>query len=216
MENVITTSNISWLNVVGFASYNCNTLIGSKESVLTKLRDKNSNIFSIGCTCLCVKDGVKALQFKVEDLLVDIFYFFYHSSKRIQEFKAFQEFTKVNEDKILKHFPTKWLSLEKVVNRTLSHLTALKSHFASYEDVEKTSKVKSIYDRLHDPMTSLILNFLAFILPHINRFNVIFQTEQFMIASLLPEMDRLLPTFIVKFVQMRCVKSCLDLKDVDF
>ena len=101
------------------------------------------------------------------------------------------------------------------MNRTLSHLPALKSYFASHKDVEKTGKVKSIHDRLHDPMTSLILNFLAFILPHINRFNVIFQTEQCMIGDWLPEMDRLLRTFIVKFVHMRCVKSCLNLKEVD-
>ena len=71
VENVITTSNIPWLNVVGFTSDNCNTMIGSKQSVLTKLRDKNPNVFSIGCIChlasLCVKDGVKALQFKVDD-----------------------------------------------------------------------------------------------------------------------------------------------------
>ena len=83
-ENVVTTNNIHWLNVVGFASDNCNTLIGSKESVLTRLRDKNPNVFSIRCFChpasLCAKDGVKALQFKVDDLLVDIFYFFHHSS----------------------------------------------------------------------------------------------------------------------------------------
>ena len=143
-ENVVTTNNIHWLNVVGFASDNCNTLIGSKESVLTRLRDKNPNVFSIRCFChpasLCAKDGVKALQFKVDDLLVDIFYFFHHSSQRIQEFRAFQEFTEVDEDRILKHCPTTWLSLEKVVNRTLSHLPALKSYFASHKDVVKTGK----------------------------------------------------------------------------
>ena len=195
-------------------------MIGSKESVLTKLRDKNTNVFSIGRICyiasLCVKDGIKALQFKVDDLLVDIFYFFHHSSKRKQEFKAFQEFTEVDEDRILKHCPTRWLSLEKVVNRTLSHLPALKSYFASHKDVEKTGKVKSIHDKLHDLLISLILNFLAFIVHHINKFNVIFQTEQCMIGDLLPEMDRLLRTFTVKLVQMRCIESCLNLKEVDF
>ena len=47
VENVITTSNISSLNVVGLASNNYKAMIGSKESVLTKLRDKNPNIFCI-------------------------------------------------------------------------------------------------------------------------------------------------------------------------
>ena len=131
---------------------------------------------------------------------MDIFCFFHHSLKQIQEFKACQDFTEVDKDRILKHCPTRWLSLEKVVNRTLSHLPALNSYFASDKDVEKAGKVKYIHDRLHDSMTSLILNFLAFILSHINKFNVIFQTEQCMIENLMPKMDRLLRTFIVKFV----------------
>ena len=37
-----------------------------------------------------------------------------------------------------------------------------------------------------------------------------------MIGDLLPVMDKLLQTFIVKFVRMRCIKSCLNLKVVDF
>ena len=37
-----------------------------------------------------------------------------------------------------------------------------------------------------------------------------------MIGDLFLEMDRLLQTVIVKFIQMRCVKSCLNLKEVDF
>ena len=139
----------------------------SKTSIIQSLyltRSPYPNVFSIGCifhlASLYVKDGVKALQFKVYDLLVDSFYFFHHSSKRIQEFKAFQEFTEVDEDRILKHCPARWLSLEKVVNRTLSHLPALKSYFESHKDVEKIGKVKSIHDRLHDSTTSVIFNFL--------------------------------------------------------
>ena len=44
-------------------------MIGSKESVLTKLRDKNHNVFSIGCICHLasrrVKDDVKLSSSKL-------------------------------------------------------------------------------------------------------------------------------------------------------
>ena len=209
-------NNIPWANVIGFASDNCNTMVGSKDSVLTRLRAENPRIFSIGCIChlanLCIKDGVKELPINVDDLLVDIFYFFRHSSKRIQDFKEFQEFTETDEQRILKHCPTRWLSLEKVVTRTLSQLKALRSYFASHDEVEKPGKVRSIYKRLHDPLTELVLRFLKFILPQMNSFNTLFQSDQCIIGDLLPEMDRLLRAFLVKFVQMRYVKSCENLR----
>ena len=122
----------------------------------------------------------------------------------------------MENQQILKHCPTHWLSLEKVVVRTLSQLRALRSYFASHNDVEKPGKVKSIHDRLQDPLTELVLNFLQYILPYMNKFNILFQAEQCMIGALLPEMDRLLRAFLVKFVQMSHVKSCHNLRALDF
>ncbi|XP_060763680.1 uncharacterized protein LOC132872704 [Neoarius graeffei] len=174
---------------------------------------------SIGCIChltnLCVKAGVTALPFKVDDVLVDVFYFFHHSSKRIQDFKEFQQFTEVEEQQILKHCPTCWLSLEKVCNRLLSQLPALRSYFVGHKDVEKPGKVKSINDRLQEPLTELILLFLQYILPVLNQFNILFQGEDCMVVSLLPEMDRLLRKFAVKFLELKHVKSCRNLREFD-
>ena len=220
IENYMTHNDIPWRNMVGFASDNCNVMLGKNDSVLSRLKEKNLNIFSIGCIChlanLCVKDGLKALPLKVDDLLVDIFYYFKHSSKRIQDFKEFQEFTETDEEEILKHCPTRWLSLERVVNRTLSQFKALQSYFASHEDVEKSGRVKSINERLQDPLSLLVLTFLQFILPQVNKFNTVFQSDKCMIGYLLPEMDRLLRGFLVKFVQMSHVKECKNLPDIDY
>ncbi|GFO33333.1 connexin 27.5 [Plakobranchus ocellatus] len=211
--------NIPCENVVGFASDNCNTMVGRDNSVLSRLKEKSPHIFSIGCIChlanLCVKAGVKALPMKLDDLLVDIFYFFQHSSERLKDYKEFQDFIEVEEEKILKHCPTRWLSLEKVGNRTLSQLPALKSYFASHEDVEKPGKVKSIHERLQDPMTELVLRFMKYILPIINNFNTVFQADEAKIGCLLPEMDRLLRKFLIKFVQMRHVKAADKLRNLN-
>ena len=49
-----------------------------------------------------------------------------------------------------------------------------------------------------------------------NKFNVLYQAEQCMIGALLPEMDRLLRAFLVKFVKMSHVKSCSNLRALDF
>ena len=40
----------------------------------------------------------------------------------------------VDDAVILKHCPTRWLSLERVINRALNQLPALTSYFASNDD----------------------------------------------------------------------------------
>lgn len=74
--------NIPWRNVVGFASDNCNTMLGRNNSVLSRLKEKNENIFSIGCIChlanLCAKSAIQELSVPVDDFLVDVYYFFEH------------------------------------------------------------------------------------------------------------------------------------------
>ena len=220
IDKLFIENDIPWKNVVGFASDNCNTMVGKKNSVLSRIKEKNEVVFSIGCIChlgnLCLKDGLKKLPVNMDDLLVDIFYFFKNSSKRIEDFKEFQDFTSSEQEKILKHCPTRWLSLQKVVERTLSQYEALKSYFASHDDVERAGKVKSIHDRLQDPVTLLTLHFLRFILPQINHFNVLFQTEECMIGDLLPEMETLLKKLLYKFVKMEHITSADTLCVVDY
>ncbi|XP_077440712.1 protein FAM200B-like isoform X1 [Vanacampus margaritifer] len=80
IDNILQENDIPWSNVVGFASDNCNTMVGKKNSVLSRIKEKNGAVFSVGCIChlgnLCVKDGLKTLPVNIDDLLVDIFYFF--------------------------------------------------------------------------------------------------------------------------------------------
>ncbi|XP_070213054.1 uncharacterized protein [Littorina saxatilis] len=146
---------------------------------------------------------------------VDLFYFFEHSSKRKVDYRSFQLFAEVDELEILKHCPTRWLSLERVVERTLNQLSALRSYFASHPDVEKPGKVKSLHERLQDPLSELTLLFFQFILPVLNAFNTVFQSDETKIGALKEEMVRLLRLLIVKFVQMKYVRGA-DLLKLDF
>lgn len=65
---------------MGFASDNCNTMIGSRNSVLSRVRERQPSVFSLGCIChladLCVKAGMKQLSLPVDDLLIDIWFHF--------------------------------------------------------------------------------------------------------------------------------------------
>jgi len=57
-------------------------MIGRKSSVLTRIRDKQPDVFNIGCIChlasLCIGAGMKNLTVKVDELLIDIYYHFEH------------------------------------------------------------------------------------------------------------------------------------------
>jgi len=55
---------IPWMNVVAFISNHCNTVVGKRNSVVTKSKEKNSAVFDIGCgndlANMCAVAGIKA------------------------------------------------------------------------------------------------------------------------------------------------------------
>ena len=65
-------------------------MVGRRNSVLSRLLQKQLKLFSLGCLChlsaLCAAAALKKLPVSLDDLLIDIFYHFKHSSKRWHEF----------------------------------------------------------------------------------------------------------------------------------
>ena len=97
---------------------------------------------------------------------------------------------------VLKHCPTRWLSLLKCVNRYLSQYQGLQSYFLSCEEAE-TVKVRSIVSRLENPLTKPLLHFLAFILPSFDRFNRLFQkSTENTTSQLYDKMNRLVRLYV--------------------
>ena len=91
----IDSRNIPWENAVGFASDTANVMVGQRNSVLSRVKLKQPNVFSLGCLCylaaLCAVSGLKKLPVSIDNLLIDIFYHFKHSSKRWSEFAEIQK-----------------------------------------------------------------------------------------------------------------------------
>jgi hypothetical protein len=82
--------------------------------------------------------------------------------KSIAALKEYAEFCAIDYKSILKHCETRWLSLTHSIRRMWD---ALQSYFTSHPDVEKSGKVRSIYNYISDPMTKLWMLFLCNILP---------------------------------------------------
>ncbi|XP_008178755.1 uncharacterized protein LOC103307974 [Acyrthosiphon pisum] len=91
------THNVDVKNIVGFGSDGCSTIIGSKNSVSSRLKITFPRIFIMKCIChslhLCCSEACKSLPRRIEDFARNVFNFFSHSSKRQSQYIEFQNFS---------------------------------------------------------------------------------------------------------------------------
>ena len=181
LKEVIEHYQLSFSNTLSFVSDTCNVMKGTRGGVIAYLRGEQPKIIDINCVChllnLCIKNAMKTLPLKVEDLLVDIYYHFHHSVKRVASLREYADFCSIQYKSILKHTETRWLSLSRSIQRTLEMWDPLCSYFTSHREVEKQGKVRSIFELLSKPSTKLWLCFLSNILPVFDKFNLYFQTS---------------------------------------
>ena len=98
--------------MVSFASDTCNVIKGERNGVIAKLRAEQPKVIDIHCTShvlnLCVKSAVKVSPLKMDELLVDIFYHFRHSVKRVASLQEYAEFCDVEFKLVLSHSETRF------------------------------------------------------------------------------------------------------------
>ena len=55
-------------------------MIGANNSVLSRVREKQPNVFNVGCIChladLCASGGVKKLSLPIDEFLFDVHFHF--------------------------------------------------------------------------------------------------------------------------------------------
>ena len=178
LKSSLAKKGLDFTNSMAFMSDTTNVMKGAKSGVQKLIKRQNPHVFDVGCIChlanLTIKAGLESLPVDIDQLFVDIFYYFNHSSKRKQVFEDHwcSEFTS-EPSAILKHCPTRWLSLLRCVKRYLTQLEPLTTYFLSCS--EQSSKEIDIARRLENPLTKPILLFLSYILPAMDNFNRVFQ-----------------------------------------
>lgn len=70
-------------------------------------------------------------KFNVEEMVIDLFYWFDKSTKRKANLQSYCVFCDTSYREIIKHVSTRWLSLEKAIDRVLQQYEALSSYFIS-------------------------------------------------------------------------------------
>ena len=128
--------SIPWANAVSLSVDNTNSMIGKNNSFASWCRQKNPDIFVSGCPChlvhIAASNGhdsfAKVIGANIEDLHIDLYYWFERSTKRKGVLLEYMELCGHEYAKILKHVSTRWLSLERCVQRTLEKYSGLKSY----------------------------------------------------------------------------------------
>ena len=221
LDSQICKDGLNYHRLIGWNSDGANVMLGSRNSVVSRLKQKQPNLCVLHCIChvshLIVGDAIKCIPSYVIDIVENLFWWFHHSSKRVDELHSFQEWLEVEAHKILKKVDTRWLSLQACVNRILEQYQPLASYFDSIQvsDEKAKAKAKRIRDHLKKPITKAYLLVLSNILSSINKFNTLFQSDSPNLHKLVKEMNQLLLGIVNKFILPSAVHSATKIKDVN-
>ena len=222
IEHELESHDIPWKNVIGYASDTASVMVGVRNSVLSRIKQKQPSIFSLGCMChlaaLCAVAGLKKLPVSVDDLLIDIAYHFKYSAKRWTEYEQIQiEFREIQPLKILKHCTTRWLSLERCIKRVIDQWPALLAYFDREAEVASgNERVQRIAKQLKKPIVRLICHFVSFALKPLNKFSIAFQTHASRIGSLQSDVRVLLQGYLSNFIIPEVLTNADDITMIDY
>ena len=85
--------NVPFTNIIGYAADGANTMIGSNNSIKTRMETTNPSIFVMRCTChsahLAASNACTTLPKETEEFIREVYTYFSHSAKRLSVFQQF-------------------------------------------------------------------------------------------------------------------------------
>ena len=142
IDSTMTNDGVDWNNLVSIGLDNTNSNMGIRNSIKSRILQKNSDVFVAGCSChlahLAAGAGGQAYQgvtdFDMEDHQVDIYYFFKNNTRRKGILLEYLEFMGQEWEHISRFVQTRWLSPESCCNKEFKNFQSLKSMFRSRTD----------------------------------------------------------------------------------
>lgn len=211
-------NNIPLDNIIGFASDNCNTMMGVNNSVASRFRILCPNIIIIGCIChslhLCASSACRELPRGPEDLARNVYAFFQSSSKRQAELAQFQKFLDLDIHKLLHPSQTRWLSLVAVIQRILEQWDALRLYFDEQWVSHRLRNSETIHISLNDPAIKGYFMFLEWVLPKITTMNTFFQSDKTIITKVYEKMKMAYKELLLTYCRHDYVNNS-DIADIN-
>ncbi|GFS59064.1 uncharacterized protein TNCV_69591 [Trichonephila clavipes] len=127
-------SRLPWSRVTAYGADNASVNFGVNNSVFQKLKsEENNDIIAAHCTDHifhnCANNSLKVMPVDVENIVMKVFAKFSSSSKKREDLKECFDFFESEYREVIRHVPTRWLSLFKALDRMLSSWGPLKRYF---------------------------------------------------------------------------------------
>ena len=139
LKKIIEKDGLSFENITAYCADNASINFGKNQSVFTELRKSNNELIAIGCNAHILHNTAKkacnTLKIDIESVVIKIYNEFSSSTKRTAELKDFFEWTDTEWAELLRHAPTRWLTLLPAVERIISNFTPIKSYFMSQNSI---------------------------------------------------------------------------------
>ena len=119
VDSVLVSRGIPWINCVGFGVDNTSVSIGLHNSLMTHVQKKVAACYFMGYACHpmhnIASSASDALQqesgFDMEDICVDVFYWFDKSTKHKGVLKEFCSFCDAAYHEVVRYVSVRWFSL---------------------------------------------------------------------------------------------------------
>ena len=222
MDQVLSSCTVPWTNCVGFGVDNASVNIGKHNSIRTRVLRSNPSTYFLGCPCHLAHNTAstaadclsRTTGFDVEEMAVDLYYWFDKSTKRKSTLEDYCVFCDVTYIAVIRHVSTRWLSLATAVERALKLYEGLRSYFLS--EHESQARFRRLSQLFGSPITEVYLLFYQSVLPLFTHFNLLLQREDPCIHILHSQCMELLRKLLVKFVRVAVIKATTHQTEIDY
>ena len=129
----------------------------------------------------------------MESLGIELFYYFKSSAVRREDYEKAQSHEGIKKHIFIRHVPSRWLTLNDVIERLDEQLLALKYYFLISKFVSETNeRIMKMYLLLNDKMLQVEIEFFKSIMAVFTRVTRLFQTVYPLIYNLYDELILLL------------------------
>lgn len=128
--------------MISFLADNASVNVSKHHSVYKLLKDEhNPGLIAANCLCHVLNNSIrqanKKLPYDIENLVIKVYYEFSISAQNVEQLKERFEFVNLEYRNILRHVPTRWLSLYPAVDRLLKCWPAIKTYFLQQDNVHQ-------------------------------------------------------------------------------
>lgn len=160
LVDVLSGLNLDLKNMIAYTADNASVNYGKNCSVYRRLKDLQPSLIKANCNCHVLhntaRHALKVLSFDVENLVLKVFNEFSSSAKNVTELKSCFEFVHQEYHNVLRHVPTRWLSLFAAVDRLLLNWESIKVYFLKYGKVNCHPVIWSFIENQEDGLSTTL------------------------------------------------------------